>query len=300
MAWEFDVVERLGLLWSIAGVFTFLAVVTSTYLIYKHMRHYTQPHLQRYIVRILLMVPIYAVDSFLSFRFISLSLYFDLIRDAYEAYVIYNFFTLLVAFVNTYDYETVRRKAALAAARAEREESGAEAPAPQEGLEWDEWDEWLDEQEGNRGSGAPVVVSVSEDAVVALLERKPLASHPFPTCFLPQFQPGKRFLTVAKRCVFQFVVIKPLLALIAIFLELKGWYGDGEWRLDSGYLYLLIVDNISVTLAMYFLVLFFHVMKDELKPFNPVPKVCVQLRATLSSHTGSRSLYFSPPPSTSC
>jgi hypothetical protein len=251
------------------------------------MRHYTQLHLQRYIVRILLMVPVYAVDSFLSFRFISLSLYFDLVRDAYEAYVIYNFFTLLVAFVNTYDYETARRKAALAAARAEREESGAEAPAPQEGLEWDEWDEWLNEQEGNRSSGAPVVVSVSEDAVVALLERKPLASHPFPTCFLPQFQPGKRFLKVAKRCVFQFVVIKPLLALIAIFLELKGWYGDGEWRLDSGYLYLLIVDNVSVTLAMYFLVLFFHVMKDELKPFNPVPKVCVQLSASFLTHARS-------------
>lgn len=51
---------------------------------------------QKQIVRILVMVPIYAVDSFLSFRFYRFSVYLDLFRDCYEAFVIYTFVMLCV------------------------------------------------------------------------------------------------------------------------------------------------------------------------------------------------------------
>jgi hypothetical protein len=40
------------------------------------------------------MVPVYALDSFLSIRFTSYAIYFDTIREWYEAYAIYNFMSL--------------------------------------------------------------------------------------------------------------------------------------------------------------------------------------------------------------
>jgi len=45
------------------------------------MRNYTEPELQRPIVRILFMVPVYAIDSWLSLKFKDYSLVFDLVRD---------------------------------------------------------------------------------------------------------------------------------------------------------------------------------------------------------------------------
>ena len=83
--------------WLIAGLFSFLACLVSFYLVYKHLRNYTAPAVQKYIVRILLMVPvcnarstvesliffddqIYAIDSWLSLRFIDYALYFNLVR----------------------------------------------------------------------------------------------------------------------------------------------------------------------------------------------------------------------------
>lgn len=40
---------------------------------------------------------------------------------------------------------------------------------------------------------------------------------------------------------------------------------------------MIIIDNISVTCAMYALVLFYSVTKEELTPFNPIPKfLCIK------------------------
>lgn len=47
----------------LGSIFTFLAVPTTMYGIWQHVSNYTQPLLQRYIIRILWMVPIYALDS---------------------------------------------------------------------------------------------------------------------------------------------------------------------------------------------------------------------------------------------
>lgn len=44
-------------------------------------------------------VPIYAIDSWLSLRFREYSLYFDIARDCYEAYVLHQFFSLLLAYI---------------------------------------------------------------------------------------------------------------------------------------------------------------------------------------------------------
>lgn len=52
-----------------------------------HLRFYSSPREQRHIVRILFIVPIYALDSWLSLLFFTNDqyyVYFDTVRDCYE------------------------------------------------------------------------------------------------------------------------------------------------------------------------------------------------------------------------
>ena len=52
--------------------------------IYKHLTNFYKPELQRYIIRILWLVPIYAIDSWFSLRFKNIALYLDTARETYE------------------------------------------------------------------------------------------------------------------------------------------------------------------------------------------------------------------------
>jgi bacteriorhodopsin len=90
--------EKLLLWWS-SGMFVIFAVMISIFAILAHLRHYTVPQHQRYIVRILIMVPIYAIDAWFSLRFIDVRVFVELIRHCYEAYVLYCFFLLLVNYL---------------------------------------------------------------------------------------------------------------------------------------------------------------------------------------------------------
>ncbi|GMP63545.1 hypothetical protein CsSME_00025184 [Camellia sinensis var. sinensis] len=67
--------------------------------IYRHLLNYTEPTYQRYIVRIIFMVPVYALMSFLSLVLNESAIYFNSIREIYEAWVIYNFLALCLAWV---------------------------------------------------------------------------------------------------------------------------------------------------------------------------------------------------------
>ena len=55
------------------------------------------------------MIPIYAVISFLSYRFYREAIYYETIRDCYEAFVIYSFFILLLTYLGD-DAHTQRSK----------------------------------------------------------------------------------------------------------------------------------------------------------------------------------------------
>jgi len=81
---------------SIAGLFTWAALFITIHQIYEHLRWYSCPSEQRWIIRILFIVPIYAFDSWLSLLFFTndVYIYFNSIRDCYEAFVIYSFLSL--------------------------------------------------------------------------------------------------------------------------------------------------------------------------------------------------------------
>ncbi|KDP23315.1 hypothetical protein JCGZ_23148 [Jatropha curcas] len=85
------------------GVIAFIcsagAIALAVFHIYRHLLNYTEPTYQRYIVRIIFMVPVYALMSFLSLILPESSIYFNSIREVYEAWVIYNFLSLCLAWV---------------------------------------------------------------------------------------------------------------------------------------------------------------------------------------------------------
>jgi len=141
-----------------------------------------------------------------------LGVYFDLIRDCYEAIVIYEFYVLLLEYTGGY----LRAKAAF--------------------------------------------------------ERKTTFKLVAPLCCCV-VSPKRGMLRWLSRLTLQYVLIRPLMAIIAIPMQVKGKYCPGMiTAYDAGYPWVTLIGLISVTIAMYALVLFYVVAKDELKVYNPVPK----------------------------
>ncbi|OAA58328.1 hypothetical protein ISF_06867 [Cordyceps fumosorosea ARSEF 2679] len=83
----------------IGAACTLIAVMLSVYLAWMHALHYTKPREQRYIIRILFMVPVYAISSFLQIQWYRHAIYFQVISDCYEAFAIASFFALLCHYV---------------------------------------------------------------------------------------------------------------------------------------------------------------------------------------------------------
>ncbi|KAI7870669.1 organic solute transporter Ostalpha-domain-containing protein [Spinellus fusiger] len=80
-----------------------------------------------------------------------------------------------------------------------------------------------------------------------------------------------------KRGILQFVYVKPALAILTMALKATGHYSEGEISMSSSYLYLSFVYNISVSLTLWCLVVFFYAAKKDLITFRPLPKfLCVK------------------------
>ncbi|PWN40219.1 DUF300-domain-containing protein, partial [Ceraceosorus guamensis] len=85
--------------WIISGFFALVATSCTVYLVDRHLVFYTCPQQQRHIVRMLLMVPIYAIVSWLSYFYYNHAIYYETVRDCYESVVITSFFYLLLQYI---------------------------------------------------------------------------------------------------------------------------------------------------------------------------------------------------------
>ncbi|KAF8891733.1 organic solute transporter Ostalpha-domain-containing protein [Infundibulicybe gibba] len=119
--------------WLIAGFFTLVATAVSIWLVNKHLQWYTNKREQRYIVRLLFMVPIYAIISFASFLFWNHSTPLLLIRDGYESTVLTAFFYLLLMYLS---HDPEEQRAIFLKAGLSRE---ADRIARQKGDEVEKW-----------------------------------------------------------------------------------------------------------------------------------------------------------------
>jgi hypothetical protein len=181
------------------------------------------------------MVPIYAISSLISLYAPSTSMVLMSIRDCYEAYVLYQFFTLLVTFLEM-DSDNYQNALAL---------------KPPMRYPW------------------PVAWF---GAVWHKMRCRSGPSEP------PMYKPGRAFVHECRRGILQFVFVKPVVSVSALVLDTTlDRYCDGDFSPTCGYLYATIINNISVSLALYYLVVFYQATKDELQPLKPVLKfVCVK------------------------
>ncbi|RKU45784.1 hypothetical protein DL546_009911 [Coniochaeta pulveracea] len=205
---------------TIAGVASFLATLISIVSIWLQTKNYRKPLLQRYVVRILLMVPIYSIASWTSMMSTTAASFLDPIRDVYEAFTIYTFFQLMINYLG--------------------------------------------------GERALIIMTHGREPVHHLW---PL-NHALPRVDISD---PHTFLAI-KRGILQYAWLKPILSLAAVIMKATGTYKEGYIALNSGYLWSGIFYNISVTVSLYALGLFWVCMNDDLKPFRPVPKfLCVKL-----------------------
>lgn len=198
-----------------ASLFVWSAILISCHHIYMHLKFSSMPSEQRYIVRILFIVPMFGFHSWLSLLYVKqdVYVYFDAIKDWYEAFVIYNFMSLCYEYLGG---------------------------------------------EGN---------------IMSELRGKPIKSNwYYGTCCLKSKSYTIEFLRFCKQATLQFCLVKPLMSILTLYLMATNRYKDGDWSLHNSYIYITMIYNISVSLALYGLYLFYQATKGLLAPYEPVWK----------------------------
>ncbi|GKY93294.1 hypothetical protein MPSEU_000296900 [Mayamaea pseudoterrestris] len=99
--------ENSFMVYQLAGTFTLLTCLISMWHMTAHLRKMNEPDVQRKILAILYMSPIYAVTSWFSLVFHSAEGYLAIIKDSYEAYVVYQFLAFCIAVIGKGDRNTV-------------------------------------------------------------------------------------------------------------------------------------------------------------------------------------------------
>ncbi|KAF3954802.1 hypothetical protein CMV_019903 [Castanea mollissima] len=188
-------------------------------LLSQHLFYWKNPKEQKAIIMIILMAPIYAIDSFVGLLDIRGSKAFfmllDSIKECYEALVIAKFMALMYSYLN---------------------------------------------------------ISISKNIVPDGIKGREI-HHSFPmTLFQPHtVRLDHHTLKLLKYWTWQFVIIRPVCSILMIALQILGMYPSWlSWTFT-------IILNISVSLALYSLVLFYHVFAKELQPHKPLAKfMCIK------------------------
>jgi len=84
---------------TVAGIFAWSSLLISIWAVSQHLMNYNKPYLQKYVVRILWMVPIYGMNAWIGMKLPPASIYLDTLRECYEAFVIYSFMKYLLNFL---------------------------------------------------------------------------------------------------------------------------------------------------------------------------------------------------------
>lgn len=198
---------------------TMLTMHFTVQLLSQHLFYWKNPKEQKAIIIIILMAPIYAMDSFVGLLDIRGSkaffMFLDSIKECYEALVIAKFLALMYSYLN---------------------------------------------------------ISISKNIVPDGIKGREI-HHSFPmTLFQPRVvRLEHRTLKLLKYWTWQFVIIRPVCSILMITLQILGMYPSWlSWTFT-------MILNISVFLALYSLVLFYHVFAKELEPHKPFAKfVCIK------------------------
>ncbi|CAD2213298.1 f2o10.10 protein-like protein [Angomonas deanei] len=187
----------------VGGYCAIFATVLSLFLILEHLTCFADPECQTKVVRIVFMVPIFAMISWISLLAPSAAEYLNLVRDTYESYAIYSFFQLMIALMGGVD--TLYR--------------------------------------------------------ALMIEEHPAVRHIFPFCYMSPIKVTPTFVQNCRLCLFQFMVVKPVVSLIVIILTTQDKMGSGLLDVTGGYFWTTLVYNLSITIAFTALLYFLHRIK---------------------------------------
>jgi hypothetical protein len=242
------------MVYQLAGTFTLLGCLISMWHMTSHLRAFHQPFVQRKVLAILWMCPIYSVTSWLSLVAPEpLEGYLGILKDMYEAYVIYTFLSFCIAVLGKGDRDAVVE---LLAHR--HDEHHLSTPVPR----------WLVDFVCCCRCFCPSRRKVYSDDE----EEK-------------RMQHADAVLLQCQICAMQFVFLRPMLTT-ALFVLKKFHYhgpmfGKLPFGLDDGYtddgsydggamdyrspqFYIVILQNVSVFLAFSGLLNFYHAVQEEL------------------------------------
>ncbi|KAG9459522.1 hypothetical protein H6P81_004030 [Aristolochia fimbriata] len=216
---DFATMDRRTLTLLGSGSCVMLSMHFTLQLVSQHLFYWKNPKEQKAILIIILMAPLYALDSFVGLVDIQGSKAFftflDSVKECYEALVIAKFLALMYSYLN---------------------------------------------------------ISISKSIVPDEIKGREI-HHSFPmTLFQPRtVHLDHRTLKQLKYWTWQFVVIRPICSIFMIVLQLLGLYTTWiSWTFT-------IILNISVSLALYSLVVFYHVFAKELAPHKPLSKfLCIK------------------------
>lgn len=230
--------------------------------IVSHLANYNQPHVQVYVVRVLWMVPIYSIESWLAMRFHKQAIYIETLRDLYESYVLYSFLQFLIQVLGGEQALILMLK-----------DKSPTRGVHMWGFQWC-MKPWL--------MGQPVRKTVFRDDVPlppAVARMHPssdgLPAGPAamrPTRAVKRVHWKSPFFINCKFGVLQYVLLKFLCAVVVLVLEYYAVYKEGDFDYRGGYLYVCIITNLSQCWALYCLIFFYYATKTELSPIRPVGK----------------------------
>jgi len=203
----------------LAGVSALVATLLTFLSVWLQSKNYRKPLLQRYVIRILLMVPIYSAASWASLTSLNVAFWIDPFRDVYEAFTLYTFFQLLINFLG------------------------------------------------------------GERSLITMMHGRAPVSHLWPLnhCFPKVDISDPHTFLAVKRGILQYTWMKPLLAISTIAMKSTDTYQEGYIGLTSGYFWSGLIYNISITVSLYALALFWVCMSADLHPFRPMPKfLCIK------------------------
>lgn len=273
------------ILWNSAAAFVLIGFPISIYGVVMHLANYNQPETQNYIVRILCMVPIFSIQSWLGLRFKDYSIYFETIRDWYEAYVLYSFFQFLIQVLGG-------EEALILMLKDKSPTRGVHIGGLQLCVK-----PWLMGQPvrktimNNEGqtiltaagisnhttssgsSGTRSAITASETSFPGSVGgQQHLMNQPTRNKSLKRVYWTSPFFLYCKFGVLQYVLLKLLSSIAILILEPHNLYKEGSFSYKGGYLYICILTNVSQTWALYCFFFFYFATKNELTPIRPFGK----------------------------
>lgn len=201
------------------------SIMISFYTIASHLKAYRKPQEQRMCIRILFMVPLFAITTYITSSGLISTFYSKIllqpIQEIYESFIIYTFFTYLIYIL------------------------GGEKKILME-LAW---------------------------------KNKSTVKHPLIGKILPSIDISdpKDFLFI-KRGILQYVWLKPFFIIGNLIVDFNETDSNADNWVSKLKFWLLAGYNISATLSLYELAVFWKCLYKELMQFGPWPKfLCVKL-----------------------